>query len=303
MIAWNESKTIDLALKSLKGFADEVIIADTGSFDGTQKIAREWLDKLDLSGQVLDVKAKTLGQARLAALEHCDGDWILLLDANQVLSTALKREMAGYQKWPRAICQVKSFNLMGDYEHFFSNRAFHAHHGMLYYKTKMKWKNDLDRPLHPSRLVIPGRLTRKADIKNPNFPFTAGIHMENWAVNLSRVRPAWRSWYRGEPFDSRYYTVGNPDYSFETSFMDQWAARNKYDSIVEFVEKEMGFTLEQVKKKAPRWYLNQLRSDAAPLMTALKRRLPEVILEELKNPRYRLKFDGTGRIVGRWPEL
>ena len=29
----------------------------------------------------------------------------------------------------------------------------------------------------------------------------------------------------------------------------------------------------------------------------------DMLLEELKNPRYKLKFDGTGRIVGRWPEL
>ncbi len=303
MIAWNEAKTIDLALKSLKGFVDEVIIADTGSFDGTQKIAREWFDRLDLSGQVLDVKAKTLGQARLAALEQCDGDWILLLDANQVLPNALKKEMAQYQKWPRSICQVKSLNLMGDYSHYFSNRTFHAYHGMLYYKKNMRWKNDLDRPLHPSRAAIPGRITRQIGIRNPNFPFTAGIHMENWAVNLSRVRPAWRSWYRGEPFDSRYYKVGDLEYSFETSFMDQWAAKNKYDSIVEYVEKEMGFTLEDIKRNAPKWYLNQLRLDAVPVVGSIRRLYPEVIKEELKNPRYKLKFDGTGRIVGRWPEL
>jgi len=39
MIAWNEAETIDLAIKSVAGFVDEVVIADNGSFDGTQEIA------------------------------------------------------------------------------------------------------------------------------------------------------------------------------------------------------------------------------------------------------------------------
>ena len=72
---------------------------------------------------------------------------------------------------------------MGDYEHCFDNLKFMAPHRILV-RRKARWHLGVD------------RLT----IKMPQ------IDAENWAVNLSRVRPAWRCWYRGEPFDREHYT-------------------------------------------------------------------------------------------------
>jgi len=91
MISWNEAKTIDLSLKSIEGFVDEVIIADNGSFDGTQEIARNQLEKLNIKGKVIDVKTTTLGQGRLASWKECRGDWILLIDSTLYYQMPLKR--------------------------------------------------------------------------------------------------------------------------------------------------------------------------------------------------------------------
>lgn len=279
LISWCESKTIDLCLKSLVGLVDEVIIADTGSFDGTVKIAREWINRLNLSGEVLNVRTRTLGQARMASWEKCRGDWILLIDSNLVLSNTLKKKLKEVTKSPNLTGIVRSLNLTGDYSHYFVNRPFMAHHNTLFNKAKTHWINDRDRPR--------SRGTKRSFIGT-------------WAVNLSRVRPAWRYYYRGEQFDPRAYKKKR--WNNELNLQYQWTSKGKYYSLIEYMEAEKGLTLEEVKKIAPKWYLDQLQKYAKPLEPNLLINLPEVLKKERKNPRYRL-IKKAGKIVGRWPEL
>ena len=279
LIAWNEAQTIDLALKSISNFVDEVIIADTGSFDGTVKKAEECLSEYHISGEVLNVKANTLGQARLAAIEKTIYDWILLIDANLVLSEALKKELGESQKHG-FLGMVRSLNLMGDYEHYFTPLPLHDHHDTLFHKSTVTWLNDLDRPI----------------------PLVNRRRLKRWAINLSRVRPAWRSWYRGEPFDPDYYNPKNRNPLHEAATMDLWTHNGKFSSLVEYIETKRGLSLDDVKRIAPEWYLNQLNRFAEPLCPQFRRGLPEPIIEEQRTPRYSLIYQG-GKIIGRYPTL
>lgn len=283
MISWCESRTIDLALKSVAGFANEVVIADNGSFDGTQKIARRWLRKLKLGGEVLDVKARTLGQVRMAAWDKCTRDWILLIDSNLVLSNALKAELRKIKRNPNHIGAVQSLNLMGDYNHYFTGLPFHAHHMTFFNRNSVSWGSDRDRPVVKRGMKI--------------------TVVKPWAVNLSRVRPAWRCWYRGEPFDKRFYRKKKREaFRTPTNRQDKWITARKYDSLVDYVRATTGKTLKDVKRIAPKWYLNYLNEYAVPLKAKFRRRLPEVIKAERKKPRYKLIYKGK-RIVGRRPNL
>ena len=281
MIAWNEASTIDLTLRSIVGFADEVIIIDTGSFDGTRKIAREWIDRLNLSGQVKQMSIRNLGEARLSSLMLCQGDWILMQDSNLVLSNALKRELIAHSReHPGFCCDIKSLNLMGDYGHYFRGQPFMAPHRIFVERAHATWRMGIDRP----------HFHRRARV------------LSNWAVNLSRVRPAWRYWYRGEQFDRRHYTRKNRRWINPANIQRKWMNANKYSSLVEYIEAVKGLTLEDVKKIAPEWYLRQLRIEATALTSELRGKLPEVILEELRSPRYKLIYE-KGEITGRWPTL
>ena len=283
MISWNEAQTIDLSLKSLVGFVDEVVIADNGSFDGTQQIARDCLERTGLKGEVVDVDAMTLGQSRLASWRKCRGDWILLIDSNLVLSDAVKMELREVQKHQSKIGCVQSLNLMGDYGHYFTPLPFHSHHVTFFHRDAVTWRNDLDRP------------TRKQG--------TRRVNVKPFAVNLSRVRPAWRCWYRGEPFDPRFFKKGALDgYRTETNRQDKWVMAKKYGSIVEYVEAKSGQTLDDVKRVAPEWYLGQLNQYAERLTESYLKGLPEVIRKERKSPRYELQYRGK-TISGRHPEL
>jgi len=285
MICWNEANTIDLALESIAGFADEVIIIDTGSFDGTYGIAQETLDKFNISGQIRRVRIKNLYEARLIGLQLCEGAWVLVQDANLVLSKSLQQEMSTHiHTCPGVIGRIGSLNLMGDYEHYFANVPFMGRHKILSERENIQWNFNPDRPDYIGK----------------------ELNLSNWAVNLSRVRPSWRYWLRGEQFDRRYYgwlrrrmSYGNRT---PTNLQWKWMKSHRYYSPLEYAEAELDMSLDDIKKVSPKWFLKSLQTEATPLTEEHRKGLPEVIKEELKNPRYKLIYS-RDKIIGRYPEL
>lgn len=80
MIVKNEESCLATCLNSVKG-ADEIIIVDTGSVDKTVEIAKKFTDKVYEDFKWCDSFCK----ARNHALSKCSGDWILNIDADEVL--------------------------------------------------------------------------------------------------------------------------------------------------------------------------------------------------------------------------
>ncbi|WP_143314746.1 glycosyltransferase [Clostridium sp. HBUAS56017] len=78
----NLSKTLD-ALKALDGKIDyEIVIVDTGSEDSTIDIASKYTERVyehPWSGNFAEM--------RNISLKYCEGEWILVLDADEVLET------------------------------------------------------------------------------------------------------------------------------------------------------------------------------------------------------------------------
>lgn len=80
MIVKNEERTLEKCLKEAASLADDIVIADTGSEDRTKEIARS------MGAKVWDYRWNdNFADARNYALEHSDGDWNLVLDADEVL--------------------------------------------------------------------------------------------------------------------------------------------------------------------------------------------------------------------------
>ncbi len=80
MIVRNEAEQIGAALASVAGFVDEMVVLDTGSSDATVAIAERCGAKVAAMAWPGD-----FAPARNRALELVQGDWVLVLDADERL--------------------------------------------------------------------------------------------------------------------------------------------------------------------------------------------------------------------------
>lgn len=84
MIVKNEIRCLEKCLKALQPLRDaipcELVIADTGSTDGTREIAEQYADILFDFAWVNDFAA-----ARNAVIKRCSGKWYMSLDADEYL--------------------------------------------------------------------------------------------------------------------------------------------------------------------------------------------------------------------------
>ena len=129
LIVKDEEDVLGDCLASLAGFVDEIVVHDTGSTDRTREIARE-------HGAVVTEGGwdDHFGDARNRALEGCRGDWILQIDADEVL--AVSDPEAARAQLRRA--EVSAFAVAledlhhddaGGTQHFWVVRLFRRHHG------------------------------------------------------------------------------------------------------------------------------------------------------------------------------
>lgn len=84
MIAKNEEKYLEQCLNSVKDLADEIIIVDTGSTDKTMEMWK----KFDFAHKIKFFDFKWIDDfsaARNESLKHAAKDWILVLDADEVV--------------------------------------------------------------------------------------------------------------------------------------------------------------------------------------------------------------------------
>lgn len=83
----NEAARIEAAIESVR-WADEVIVIDAGSTDGTALIARR------LGARVMTVTGNTIGAQRNAGIADARNDWILALDADEEATSELRDSIA-----------------------------------------------------------------------------------------------------------------------------------------------------------------------------------------------------------------
>lgn len=80
MITRNEERYLEQCLNSVKGIVDEIIIVDTGSTDKTKEIAKKFNAKIYDFKWIDDFSA-----ARNESIKHATKDWILVMDADEVV--------------------------------------------------------------------------------------------------------------------------------------------------------------------------------------------------------------------------
>jgi glycosyltransferase involved in cell wall biosynthesis len=86
IIAFNEAEKVKAAVESVL-WADEIIVVDSHSTDGTAEIAT------GLGARVVQVPFQGFGELRNRAVEACQFDWIFSLDADERCTKAVRDEI------------------------------------------------------------------------------------------------------------------------------------------------------------------------------------------------------------------
>lgn len=87
IITLNNSRTIKEVLSAVAGWAEEIVIVDSGSTDDTLRIAHEFGCK------TLYRKFDGFGTQKHFAVDQAKNDWIFIVDADEVVTLELKKEI------------------------------------------------------------------------------------------------------------------------------------------------------------------------------------------------------------------
>jgi glycosyltransferase involved in cell wall biosynthesis len=126
IVACNEAANLRAVLESVS-WADEIVLVDSGSTDGTVEIAREF------DAQVYFEPWKGYGAQVNSALDKCRHAWLFSLDADETVTPELAAEI-------RAICQGVQGSDVRAYTVPRLNRVFGRwmRHGGLYPDRKLR---------------------------------------------------------------------------------------------------------------------------------------------------------------------
>ena len=86
IIAFNEVDKIRDCINSVL-WADEIILADSHSTDGTTEIAKS------LGAKIIQIKFDGYGDLRNKAISHCNGEWIFSLDSDERCTEKVRDEI------------------------------------------------------------------------------------------------------------------------------------------------------------------------------------------------------------------
>lgn len=101
IITFNEERNLERCLRSAEGLAEEIVVLDSGSTDGTREIAERF------GARWFQEPWRGFRDQKNAALARCERPWVLALDADEEISPEMRREIL----------------------EFFQNGDHHRHHG------------------------------------------------------------------------------------------------------------------------------------------------------------------------------
>lgn len=146
MITKNEAYHLERSLKAVD-FADEIVIVDSGSTDNTVEIAKRFTDKVyqysDWHGY---------GPQKARALSHATQDWVLSIDADEVVSPELQKSILAFIRSQAADAASVSIRLVFQEKILRYTNAFNRHI-RLFRREGAKFSDDI---VH-EKILLPKR--------------------------------------------------------------------------------------------------------------------------------------------------
>ncbi len=143
MITYNNGRTVERALQSVAGWADEVVVVDTDSADGSPEVMARYTDK------VFQFGSNVLRDKYQHAQDRCRNAWVLFIDADEWLTADFKREIEGILAEGTTcdgfIADRRNYYLGREikYGGWYPDREIR-----LYRKDRGSWKGDLHAKVH-----------------------------------------------------------------------------------------------------------------------------------------------------------
>jgi glycosyltransferase involved in cell wall biosynthesis len=241
VLTLNEEKSLPACLSSLPEYA-QILVMDSGSKDKTNEIAERFHAKFIVH------KFVNYAHQRNTAISYVKTPWILMLDADEILSLDLHKKLAD------VISQPSSLN------------AYRLERRLVFMNRKMRWGKTLD---HPIRLLkkgsgkYKGAIHERFDVDKKNLGLIKGAHILHHSYNdlsdyfsrfnryttaiaqqhmsrqkkIGRLRLAVRFWFE---FLNRYFLRlgfldGYPGYVY--ALLSSFYAFTKYAKLDELYEK------------------------------------------------------------------
>ncbi len=285
VVAWNEEKNLPKMLDSVKDLADEiVIVVDDDSSDNTEKIAKKYTKKVYTQKHVGIVEP-----LRNFAIGKATGDWILLLDADEIVTLELgariqeivKNNNSDYVLIPR---KNIIFGKWITSDHWWPDYVYR-----LFKKDAIKW----DDAIHsvPFTRGQEERIEPKEDLALVHYNYPS---VENFIEKLNRYTQAQKDLLIQKGYR---FTVADLILKPTEEFIRQFFARKGYrdgihgmalsllQAFSEFVLYlkvwgEEGFVQENVKPEFPketlmskfgdyRWWEYQVKIDSSDFITKI----------------------------------
>lgn len=149
MIVKDEEEIIEKSLKEVKNYVDEIIIVDTGSKDRTKEIAKSYTEK------IYDFKwCNDFSKARNYSISLATYDWILVLDADEVVSRFNREEVDKFiLNNDKKVGRIKIINFFEDNNekrinnervNRLFNRKYYNYEGIIHEQIVSKNKDSYD---------------------------------------------------------------------------------------------------------------------------------------------------------------
>lgn len=202
LITFNEEANIGRTIESVAGLSDEIIVVDSHSSDKTREIAEA------LGAKVFEEDWKGHIAQKNSALAKCSCDWVLAIDADEVVSDALRDE-------------IRSAMADGKHDGYYINRKTFYLGKLLDHAWQPDWNLRLVRcasapkwvGLDPhDRLEISSKNTKKMRGHIVHYSYTGIAH--HFAKTIDYARISAKSYLaRGRKASPANLTI-NPIYAF-----------------------------------------------------------------------------------------
>lgn len=87
LVTYNEEHIIEKTLSAIHNWVDQIVVVDSFSTDNTVSI----LEMFNVT--IIQEKWQGYSKQKNLAISKCTGDWVLVLDADEVINPALKNEI------------------------------------------------------------------------------------------------------------------------------------------------------------------------------------------------------------------